>query len=135
MFVVQGDVAETAKTFFEESTVMPPAKNSTLSIAEVNTIHTLSLISLMHSQAFRWGRVFRSLFQNSSLAESLHGYSYRGPLIHELVLETAAFISGGRVSGSLDDRNQGRRPESCTDQNHPKEFSKRFEVRHSTDQT
>ena len=31
----QGDVAETAKKFFEESTDMPPVKTSTLTLADV----------------------------------------------------------------------------------------------------
>ena len=33
---LQGDVAETAKKFFEESTDMPPVKTSTLSLADVS---------------------------------------------------------------------------------------------------
>ena len=32
----KGDVAETAKTFFEQSSVCKPAKTSTLTLSEVN---------------------------------------------------------------------------------------------------
>ena len=47
--ISQGDVAETAKKFFEESTDMPPAKTSTLSIADVSSQF---LFFNNHSQVF-----------------------------------------------------------------------------------
>ena len=45
LFAVQGDVAETARSFFETSSVVPPAKSSTLTLAEVRvqagiTVHS-----------------------------------------------------------------------------------------------
>ena len=56
----QGDVAETCKTFFEQSSLVPPCKTSTLTLAEVDTfLDRMTLVTKEEDQKTELTRIIR----------------------------------------------------------------------------
>jgi len=61
----KGDVAETAKTFFEQSSLMPPCKTSTLTLAEVDAfLDHMTLVTKEEEQKAELSKIIRRCTPN-----------------------------------------------------------------------